>query len=141
MRSYVENALIPALCAVTLLSAPGPGQAQTPDLLGNRAVLELVEEALIADLMLRSCQGVRASESGAADLEARADRLARQAGFTPEEGAAVLNAPQNKDRIERGALSRLARMGARPEDLNGLCRLALSVAGGPGLLGSLLIRD
>jgi hypothetical protein len=122
-----------------LMITPFQLWAQTADLLSNRAVAELVEEALIADLMLSRCEGVIGSEEGVAAITEYADRLARSAGYAPEAAAEALSAPAVRSRIEAGALARLARMGARSDDLASLCRVANGVAGRGGVLGTLLL--
>lgn len=122
-----------------LLITPFQLSAQSGDLLSNRAIVELVEEALIADLMLSRCEGVIGSEEGVAAITDYADRLARSAGYAPEAAAEALSTPTIRSRIEAGALARLARMGARPDDIASLCRVANGVAGRGGVLGTLLL--
>lgn len=120
---------------LALLVLPAAGQG---DLLSDLAAMTLVEEALIADLMLRSCAGVVGSEEGAAEVRRTADELARRSGYSPESAAERLSRPDALTRVEAGARERLARMGARPEDTGALCAVARRVAGGPGVLGSLI---
>ncbi|PTX52429.1 hypothetical protein IQ03_01319 [Gemmobacter caeni] len=127
------------LLPLLLLFGSGPVLGQSADLLSNRAVAELAEEALIADLMLRSCEGVIGSEQGVVAITDYADRLARSAGYEPAQAAALLSEPAARARLESGAISRLARMGARPDDLTSLCRVARGVAGRGGVLGTLLL--
>jgi len=122
-----------------MLIGASSANAQRADLFQDPAVMELVEEALIADLMARSCERVRGSEDGVAAMTERADNLARAAGYEPDEAYAFFSTPENLPRVEAGATSRLARMGARPDDLTSLCRLAQSVAGRGGVLGALLL--
>ena len=118
---------------------PLPALPQGADLLSSRAVAELAEKALIADLMLRSCTGVTGSEEGVRAVTEYADRLARSAGYEPDEAARLLSEPAARARLEAGAISRLARMGARPDDLTSLCRVARGAAGRGGVLGTLLV--
>lgn len=117
------------------LSAPAVAQG---DLLSDRVVRTLVEEVLIADLILRSCDGVEGSDEGATEVQRIADELARRSGYSPEEAAAHLTRPDRLSRIEAGARQRLAMMGARPEDKGALCAVARRAAGGPGVLGALI---
>lgn len=120
-----------------LLLLPAPAGAQG-DLLSDRVVMTLVEEVLIADLMLRSCEGVEGSDEGAAEVQRIADELARRSGHSPETAAALLSRPDALSRIEADARRRLLMMGARPEDAGALCAVARRVAGGPGVLGALI---
>lgn len=126
-----------ALAAITLTGHPG--SAQTPDLLADPAVRVLVEEVLIADLMLGSCDALVASEEGRAEVKAVADELARRAGYTPEEAAARLGSPTVRPEVEAGARRRLATLGATPEDPSAVCAAALRVVGREGVLGRLLL--
>jgi len=127
------------LFPLLLIFSPMPALSQGADLLSNRAVTELAEEAMIADLMLRSCEGVVGSEEGVQAVTEYADRLARSAGYEPAEAAALLSEPAAMARLEAGAIARLVRMGARPDDLTSLCRVARGAAGRGGVLGTLLV--
>ncbi len=118
-----------------ILSAPAVAQE---DLLSDRVVMTLLEEVLIADLMLRSCEGVEGSDEGAAEVQRIADELARRSGHSPETAAALLSRPDALSRIEANARRRLIMMGARPEDTGAICAVARRVAGGPGILGALI---
>ena len=128
-------------CAVSshlLLWSPALGQGA--DLYSDRTVQALVEETLIADLMLRSCPWLTFSETGRAELEIVADELASRAGHSPESAAAQLSSPQTRERVRAGALRRLALMGAQPDDAGAICALADRLVGGPGVIGALLVR-
>lgn len=127
-----------AVPSALLMTLGQPASSQAPDLLADRSVRLLVEEVLIADLMLRSCEGLIASEGGVAEVQAIADELARRAGYTPEEAAARLEEPAARAEIEAGARRRLTMMGARPEDPDAVCAVASRVIGGGGVLGALL---
>lgn len=137
MNMWIRSVFAVSAFSLTGLSPP-PATAQGADLLSDPTVIALAEEALIADLMLRSCAGIVGSDTGAAEVRALADELARQFGHTPETAAARLSQPDSLKRIEQGARQRLAMMGARPEDLGALCALARQAASGPGLIGAAL---
>lgn len=122
----------------SLLSVGSPATAQRADLLADPAVRLLVEEVLIADLMLRSCEGLAFSEEGRGEVQGVADALARDAGYTPEEAAEHLSDPRSREQLEAGARRRLAMMGARPEDPEAVCSAASRALGRGGVLGTLL---
>jgi hypothetical protein len=140
MIKSLRVSLKASLLASLFLGAQ-PAVAQTADLLSDRNVRVLVEEVLIADLILRSCQGVIASERGREEVQDIADGLARRAGYSPEDAAARLAQPEVRAEVEAGARRRLAMMGARPEDPAAVCAVASRVIGGDGVLGALLSRE
>ena len=90
MNMWIRSVFAVSAFSLTGLSPP-PATAQGADLLSDPTVIALAEEALIADLMLRSCAGIVGSDTGAAEVRALADELARQFGHTPETAAARLS--------------------------------------------------
>lgn len=133
-----HHLIVGGVLSASLLIVGQPASPQTPDLLSDRSVRILVEDVLIADLMLRSCDGLIASEAGRAEVQLIADDLARRAGYTPEAAAARLAQPDVQAEVEAGARRRLAMMGARPEDPEAVCAAASRAIGGDGVLGALL---
>lgn len=127
------------LLAPLLLLSPPPAAAQA-GLLSDPVVMTLVEEVLISDLMLRTCAEIRPSEEGLREVERIADDLARRAGHTPESAAEVLSGPEAIARAEAGAQRRLAMMGARPDETDAICAVALRAVDAPGVIGALLER-
>jgi len=133
-----HHLVLSAAISAPFLFGAEPVRAQTADLLSDPAVRLLVEEVLIADLMLRSCEGLIASEEGRAQVQMIADDLARRAGYTPESAAARLAEPSVRAEVEAGARRRLSMMGARPEDPEAVCAVASRLPGRDGVLGALL---
>lgn len=137
MRRGFDQFAALALTAVGMLFGPGVS-AQQSDLLSDPAVRILIEEVLIADLMLNSCEGVIASEEGRSEVQAIADQLALDAGYTPQSAIDHLSQPSVRADLEAGARRRLAMMSVRPDDTEMVCAVASRGSDLGGVLGTLL---
>jgi hypothetical protein len=137
MRRDLQQRFASAVLGAGVCFGAG-ASAQQADLLSDPAVRVLVEEVLIADLMLSVCEDLIASEEGREEVQAIADQLALEAGYTPQGAMERLSQPDVRAELEAGARRRLAMMGARPEDAEAVCAVASRVSGRGGVLDALL---